>query len=230
MKPWLRGTGASWHAFLWSGSAAISRCTPAPADSVSRTSTTPVVCSRWVRAPARERNHNTHALLWNGSADSYVDLNPSGFTESIASATNGVQQVGTGWRPEFGLTSGTSENFQWAVPEERAAYSSCNHFTPAALPGRTGFGIGGTQQVGYGGNVAGGADSLRCSGAALRAGSIDPNPGGFGEFLRPCDGWHPAGGLRRRFGDGLERSCVALERLCGQLRRSRCALPTSFTR
>jgi len=37
-----------------------------------------------------------HALLWNGTAASYVDLNPSGFTSSGANGTNGTQQVGGG--------------------------------------------------------------------------------------------------------------------------------------
>lgn len=35
-----------------------------------------------------------HALLWNGSADSAVDLNPAGFASSFAVATNDSVQVG----------------------------------------------------------------------------------------------------------------------------------------
>jgi hypothetical protein len=37
-----------------------------------------------------------HALLWTGSADSVVDLNPSGFTASEAYGVSGGQQVGVG--------------------------------------------------------------------------------------------------------------------------------------
>ena len=35
-----------------------------------------------------------HALLWTGTANSAVDLNPTGFAVSTAYGTNGVHQVG----------------------------------------------------------------------------------------------------------------------------------------
>lgn len=35
-----------------------------------------------------------HALLWSGSSSSVVDLHPTGYTLSVAFATNGAQQVG----------------------------------------------------------------------------------------------------------------------------------------
>ncbi len=35
-----------------------------------------------------------HALLWNDTADSAVDLNPNGFRFSYGLGTNGTQQVG----------------------------------------------------------------------------------------------------------------------------------------
>ncbi len=171
-------------------------------------------------------NDNTHALLWNGSADSYVDLNPSGFTESIASATNGVQQVGTGWRPEFGLTSGTSENFHALL--WNSAADSFVDLHPSGFARSYGFGIGGTQQVGYA-ELAGGADhAVLWSGSA--AGSIDLNPGGFGDSCAlATDGTRQVG-----YGDGSvtgwsghallwsgsAANCVDLGAL----------LPTSFTR
>jgi hypothetical protein len=37
-----------------------------------------------------------HAILWTGTADSYVDLNPNGFLITAALGTNGSQQVGKG--------------------------------------------------------------------------------------------------------------------------------------
>jgi hypothetical protein len=37
-----------------------------------------------------------HALLWHGTAESVVDLNPFGFDFSLAQAVLGKQQVGTG--------------------------------------------------------------------------------------------------------------------------------------
>ena len=39
---------------------------------------------------------NVHALLWNGTAASFVDLNPDGWVLSKALGTNGTQQVGAG--------------------------------------------------------------------------------------------------------------------------------------
>jgi uncharacterized membrane protein len=48
--------------------------------------------------------YDIHAILWNGSAESYIDLNPSGFTYSRANGISGNQQVG------FGLVSATGGN------------------------------------------------------------------------------------------------------------------------
>jgi hypothetical protein len=40
-----------------------------------------------------------HAVLWSGSAESAIDLHPAGFKTSVATATNGEQQVGSGYLP-----------------------------------------------------------------------------------------------------------------------------------
>jgi hypothetical protein len=59
----------------------------------------------------------THALLWSGSAESVIDLNPSGFDSSTARATNGTQQVGYGGGTVTGnnahalLWSGTPDSY-----------------------------------------------------------------------------------------------------------------------
>jgi uncharacterized membrane protein len=42
----------------------------------------------------------SHALLWNGTADNFVDLNPQGFNKSEAQATDGTSQVGAGLLPD----------------------------------------------------------------------------------------------------------------------------------
>lgn len=47
----------------------------------------------------RNETESIHAMLWNGTAGSAVDLNPtdvSGITTSYAYATDGSQQVGCG--------------------------------------------------------------------------------------------------------------------------------------
>ncbi|HEX4414852.1 MAG TPA: hypothetical protein VH107_14555, partial [Lacipirellulaceae bacterium] len=41
-------------------------------------------------------NNQYHALLWNSTADSVVDLHPSGFMSSWAEAMWGTSQVGAG--------------------------------------------------------------------------------------------------------------------------------------
>jgi len=57
-----------------------------------------------------------NALLWSGTPDSAVDLNPTnlpGFTSSYAYSTNGVNQVGWGYlggREHALVWSGTSES------------------------------------------------------------------------------------------------------------------------
>src|SRR5262249_2751280 len=40
---------------------------------------------------------NTHALLWHGTTDSLVDLNPAGYGYSAAYAVDGNNQVGVGY-------------------------------------------------------------------------------------------------------------------------------------
>jgi hypothetical protein len=58
-----------------------------------------------------------HALLWKGSADSYVVLNPSGFTYSYAFGTDGARQVGYGYGAATSLKNhallwnGTADGF-----------------------------------------------------------------------------------------------------------------------
>ena len=54
----------------------------------------------WGEKPAT--GYNDHALLWNSTAGSVVDLSPNGFTGSEALGTSGTQQVG------YGFTNGSS--------------------------------------------------------------------------------------------------------------------------
>jgi hypothetical protein len=56
-----------------------------------------------------------HALLWQGSAGSVVDLHPFEFGESMAAATNGINQVGrwvsTSHRAHALVWSGSATSF-----------------------------------------------------------------------------------------------------------------------
>jgi hypothetical protein len=49
-----------------------------------------------------------HALLWNGTAASVVDLHPAGFSDSNATAVSGAGQVG------YGYSEGSNHAFLWS--------------------------------------------------------------------------------------------------------------------
>jgi hypothetical protein len=83
----------------------------------------------------------THALLWNGSPTDYVDLNPSGFYNSVATGISGTQQVGWG-QP----TSGSRER---ALLWNSSAPSYIN-LHPSGYYDSFAKGTSGTQQVGMG--------------------------------------------------------------------------------
>ena len=51
-----------------------------------------------------------HALIWYGTANSYVDVNPAGFTFSNSVATNGTWQAGWGDGP---VTGGETHAVAW---------------------------------------------------------------------------------------------------------------------
>jgi hypothetical protein len=95
------------------------------------------------------------ALLWDGLANSPVNLNPTNLNESIyisaATATNGTQQVG------WGSYNATNSFFTHALLWNGTA-SSAVDLNPTNLPGYTisqALGTDGTNQVGYGaGTVA----------------------------------------------------------------------------
>ena len=76
-----------------------------------------------------------HAMLWNGSANSYIDLNPSGFSSSWALGTNGSQQVGNAGQHAI-LWNGSAND-----------YIDLN---PKGFYQTEARGICGTQQVGTG--------------------------------------------------------------------------------
>jgi hypothetical protein len=83
-------------------------------------------------------SNNEHALLWEGTADSAIDLHPAGFTFSRAYATDGQYQVG------FGTTGFHSHALLW-----NGTASSMVDLQPVSFTDSAAFGIGGGQQVGY---------------------------------------------------------------------------------
>lgn len=65
--------------------------------------------------PTPDHSGNYHAVLWRGSSDSAVDLNPPGYIDSNAYATDGTTQVGWGNDPNNGthavLWRGTASSY-----------------------------------------------------------------------------------------------------------------------
>jgi hypothetical protein len=87
----------------------------------------------------------SHALLWGGTPNSAVDLNPEGFLESYAVATDGTNQVGTGYSDQ---ASG-SEALLWSGTAASAVVLSADYQNTFAV------GVRGNEQVGYGFNGSG---------------------------------------------------------------------------
>ncbi len=103
-----------------------------------------------------------HALLWSGSAESYVDLNPDGFDWSIAGGVSGSQQVGWGEGP---ATGGTWHALLWGG--DGANYVDLN---PPEYQRSKALDTNGTQQVGVGlASLDGRAHALLWTGTASSA-------------------------------------------------------------
>ncbi len=80
---------------------------------------------------------NYHAGLWNGASTSWVDIHPSGWTESFAFATDGVQT--TGYVGGFGTSSASV----WSGSAETWV-----NLSPPGAGWSYAYGVGGGQQVG----------------------------------------------------------------------------------
>ena len=82
-----------------------------------------------------------HAGLWSGTAGSWVDLNPAGFTSSAAQGISGSQQVGYVAGP---ATGGKIHGSLWS-----GSVSSWVDLNPTECEYSYGSGASGAQQVGY---------------------------------------------------------------------------------
>jgi len=85
---------------------------------------------------------NPHAILWNGSASSYVDLNPPDFAESYATGISGTQQVGYG--------KGYFTNSRYHALLWSGTPGSYVDLHPSGFTDSYAQGTSGTQQVGHG--------------------------------------------------------------------------------
>lgn len=151
----------TFHAYLWNGSAATAtNLNPAGFTSTLASGTngtqqvgrgSGTATATTITVPQGTFTvDETHALLWNGSASSYVDLNPSGFVVgSAAMAISGNQEVGYGAPPGTNLNDNLGgSNYHALVWNGTAAtYSDLN---PTGFLISEALGTNGSQQIGIG--------------------------------------------------------------------------------
>ena len=120
---------------------------------------------------------NSHALLWNGTAESAVDLHPTllgPFDSSTAYGNNGTQQVGSG---SYFLSE---HAILWTgTPQSAVNLNPVGYFRSRAL------GTDGVHQVGYSNSTNGASpNAILWKGSADSAVSLDPIRLGhfFGSF------------------------------------------------
>ena len=129
----------------------------------------------------------SHALLWTGNANSYVDLHPNTFTSSYASAATDTKQLGYGEGPS---TGGNTHALLWS-----GTAGSVVDLNPAGFDISYGHDVDGTHQVGYGFNTTDFVShALLWSGTA--ASNVDLNPSRLHRVVRQRRLRQPASRLR----------------------------------
>jgi len=83
-----------------------------------------------------------HAAMWSGTAESYVDLNPTGFLYSEARGICGDQKVGWG---RGSTTEGNNHALLWS-----GTPGTWVDLNPLGFAESWAYGVSGNQQVGYG--------------------------------------------------------------------------------
>jgi hypothetical protein len=111
-----------------------------------------------------------HALLWNGTSGSAVDLHPAGFTNSGAASIAGIRQAGSG----VVQATGATHALLWTGTAE-----SVIDLNPVGFSFSRAIEVSSGQQVGSGGGPSTGfiSHALLWSGTAATA--VDLNPQGF---------------------------------------------------
>jgi hypothetical protein len=115
-------------------------------------------------------NDNGHALLWNGTAASVVDLHPAGFNFSGANGVWGGSQVGAGRGPATGFST---HALLW-----NGTAASVVDLHPAGFLGSVASDVWGTEQVGWGYDQGAYNHALLWHGTA--ASVVDLHPAGYG--------------------------------------------------
>ncbi len=117
-------------------------------------------------------NGELHAIFWPdiASPENIVDLNPDGFSRSIAWEVSGTNQTGYG----FGAATGGN----WHALYWSGSAASAIDLNPAGFTSSRAFSISGSQQAGYG-SINGRSHALLWSGSAASA--VDLHPARFTE-------------------------------------------------
>lgn len=115
-------------------------------------------------------DHN-HALLWRGSAESVVDLTPSGLQAEVHGACGG-QQVGYGYGSA--IPTGTPHALLW-----RGSAAGMVDLNPNGFEGSDALSISGGQQVGGGSGPATGGQDHALVWRGTPASVVDLHPPGF---------------------------------------------------
>ncbi len=105
---------------------------------------------------------HTHALLWSGSAERFVDLHPAGYNDTKVTAITATQQVGEGWVGTPGAFGSVRHALAWSGSAETVV--DLNQYLPAGYTNGVATGIDAT------GNIVGYAYNTYASGL-----SIPPN-------------------------------------------------------
>lgn len=126
------------HALLWDGSGGCIDLNPIDVPRSYAVGTDGI---HQVGDACYDDGSGTHALLWSGSASSYVDLNPGYGWQSGANGVWGSQQVGSIYHPTF--------TYEHAALWNGSA-DSCVDLNPSGFFESRANSIRGTQQVGYG--------------------------------------------------------------------------------
>ena len=129
-------------------------------------------------------NAHNHALLWQGSAASLVDLNPSDMTGSAAYGVSGGFQAGYAFD-----SSGHTHAILW-----NGTAASAVDLTPAGVTTAYAFGVGGGQEVGFGegGNLPNYFNALLWTGTAGSVVNLNP-AGVFGSAAYAVSGGYQVG-------------------------------------
>ena len=129
-----------------------------------------------------------HALMWRGNAKSMVDLHPASFNGSIAYATDGTVQAGSGWISGVG-----SHALIWF-----GSAASVVDLNPLGLIGSEAYAVSNGVEGGYA-FAPGGEHAYIWRGTA--ASGRDLNPAGFSSsYIKGVDGKTEVGAVATTYG------------------------------